>query len=114
MATSGKYDAKFNRDDIIQEALELIASYDPGKTLDAGDISSCVRSLRMMIQALRADDIGLWANKEVFLFPQKITYSYNLGLSGDHCGQNGVKTELAAAAVSGASSITIDSTSGMS
>ena len=68
----------------------------------------------MMIQAWRADDIGLWANKEVFLFPQKSTYSYNLGLSGDHCSQNGVKTELAAAAASAATSITIDSTSGMS
>ena len=114
MATSGKYDAKFNRDDIIQEALELITVYDPGKTLSSEDITSCARSLRMMIQAWRADDIGLWANKEAALFLQYETYSYNLGPSGGHCSLAGVKTELAAAAAASASSITVDATTGMS
>jgi len=114
MATSGKYDAKFNRDDIIQEALELITVYDPGKTLEAGDLLSCARSLRMMIQAFRADDIGLWANKEATLFLQDETHSYNLGPAGDHCSLAGVKTELAADAAAAATSITIDAITGMS
>ena len=114
MTTSGKYDAKFNRDDIIQEALELISVYDPGKTLSSEDVTSCARSLRMMIQAFRADDIGLWANKEAALFLQDDTYSYDLGPSGDHCSLAGVKTELAADAASGATSITVDAVTGMS
>ncbi len=114
MTTSGKYNAKFNRDEIIQEALELITVYDPGKTTESGDITSCARTLRMMLQAWRAEDIGLWANKEALLFLQDATYSYSLGPSGDHCSISGVKTELAAAAASGASTVTIDSISGMS
>ena len=71
MATSKKYNYKANRDEIIQEALELIAVYDPGETLSSEDISACSRSLRLMIQAFRANDIGLWANKEAALFLQK-------------------------------------------
>lgn len=114
MATTGTYDYKVNRDAIIQEALELISVYDPGNTLSSEDISSSARSLRMMIQAFRSEDIGLWANKEVYLFPQHDGYSYNLGLSGDHCSQNGIKTEVATAAVSGATSVVIDATTGMS
>ena len=114
MATSGRYNYKANRDEIIQEALELIAVYDPGETLSSEDISACSRSLRLMIQAFRADDIGLWANKEAALFLQKNTYSYNLGPTGDHCSLAGVKTELASAAASGVTSITVDSVDGMS
>ena len=114
MATSKKYNYKANRDEIIQEALELIAVYDPGKTLSSEDISACSRSLRLMIQAFRANDIGLWANKEAALFLQKNIHSYNLGPTGDHCSIAGVKTELANAATSGATSITVDSVSGMS
>lgn len=114
MPTSGKYNYNANRDEIIQEALELIGVYDPGKTLSAEDITSCSRSLRLMIQSLKAEDIGLWANKEAAIFPQKNEYSYNLGPTGDHCSLSWVKTEVATAATSGASSVVIDSTTGMS
>jgi VCBS repeat-containing protein len=114
MATSGKYDGTYNRDEIIQEALELITVYDPGVTLSAEDITTCARSLRFMLQAWRADDVGLWANKEAFLFPQKTAYAFDLGPTGDHCSLNAVKTELASSAAASASSIVIDSTTGMS
>jgi len=113
MATSGRYTYRATRDEIIQEALELIGVYDPGETLDPGDITSCTRTLRLMLQNFRADDIGLWANKEAILFPQKNSYSYNLGPTGDHCSISAVRTELASAAASGATSITVDATTGM-
>ena len=115
MATSGS--SNYNRTalQIITEALELIGSYAAGETLSAEDTQTCLASLNMMVKAWQADGIGLWKNVDAALFLEDGEYLYSIGPTGDHCTKvsDAVKTEVATAAASGATSIVIDSTTGM-
>jgi len=113
MATSGSYDYSLNRNEIIQEALELIGVLDPTETLSSEDAVSCSKSLNLMVKAWTKQDIGLWAKKELALFPSQYGYQYNIGPSSSHhCTASWVKTELASAAAAAATSIVVDSITG--
>lgn len=112
MATSGLYGYKPTALDVVTESLGIIGAYAPGETLDPSESADVLRTLEMMIKAWQADHIGMWTSKELSLFLQNDTYSYNIGPTGDHCAKTFAKSELSAAAASGASSITIDATTG--
>jgi hypothetical protein len=109
MARSGKYIYNVTAGDIITEALGLIGVYSPGESIDASESADALRTLNMMLKAWQSK-VGLWLNKELFLFLQDATFKYAIGPTGDHCGENAAKTELAAAAAAAATSITIDAT----
>jgi hypothetical protein len=111
MATLGTYIVAATGLDIIEEALGLIGVYAPGESLDDSESDDALRTLRFMLKAWQPF-CGLWLNKELSLFLQDNTISYSLGPTGTHCAENAVKTELAAAAASGATSFTIDATTG--
>jgi len=114
MATSSSYNFNLTRDEIFKETLELIGALSPGETLKATQAETCTRTLQMMIKFWQADSIGMWVNKEIALFLEKNENSYLIGPSSpDHCADTWAKTELAAAAASSATSITIDATTGM-
>ena len=114
MASSQSYDKRFDRSDIIEEALELCNAYDPGFSLQQKDVDSCNRSLTMMLRAWQADGVGLWLQKELALFPQEDEWKYDIGpSSSDHCTESWVKTELAAAGATADTSLTIDATTDM-
>jgi len=109
MASSGSYDYFQTGTVIITEALELIGVAGVGQTISAEDQATCLRTLNAMTKALQAEGIGLWKNVEAFLFPSYLGYAYDIGPTGDHCSVNAYKTEIATAASSGASTITVDS-----
>ena len=115
MAVSESYDFSMNRNDVITEALQLIGEYSPGESLQQHDVSACNNSLNLMIKSWQSKDYGLWLNQEVILFLQADDVDYSLGPTGDHCAltSNAAKTELSAAAASGATTFTIDSITGM-
>jgi hypothetical protein len=115
MATSSS--SNYNRTalQIITEALELTGAYQSGETISSEDTQSCLQSLNMMVKAWQGDGIGLWKNVDAMLFLEKSEYLYAIGPTGDHCTKvsDGVKTEVATAAASGATSVVIDATTGM-
>ena len=112
MATSESYNYNETVSGVIIEALELIGVHDPNEILDPNESTSARRTLSMMLKAWQGDYWGLWLKKEYFLYLQKAQSSYNIGPTGDHSSISSVKTELAAAAASAATSFTIDSTTG--
>jgi len=111
MTTSSKDILNPTALDIIQEALGLIGVYAPGESLDDSEADDALRTLRFFLKA-RQHQIGLWLYRELSLFLQDETISYSIGPTGAHCAQNAVKTEVATAAASGASSLVIDATTG--
>ena len=112
MATSGSYNYKLTADGVITEALSLVGVYDPGETLAAADSASALITLNIMLKAWQSQGIGLWLKKEYALFFADGTYSYDVGPSGDHCTTSYVKTEVATAAASAATSLVVDSITG--
>ncbi len=108
MATSGSTNFNVTAGDIIEEALGLIGVHAIGEPLDSSETSSDLRTLNMMLKAWYPK-MGLWLNRELSLFFQKDQIFYEIGPTGDHCAPNAAKTEIATAAVSGASSIVVDS-----
>jgi hypothetical protein len=63
----------------------------------------------MMIKNWQAEGIGLWKNTTASLFQSYEGFSYSIGPTGDHCSPDAYKTEIATVALSGASSIVVDS-----
>lgn len=114
MALSGSYDWKLNANEIVTQALLNINAIAVEETPTNDEMIDGRRSLNGMMKAWQAEGIGLWLNKEIILFIQADDIDYSLGPSGDNCAlvSNSIKTELAAAAASGASSLTIDATTG--
>jgi hypothetical protein len=68
----------------------------------------------MMIKHWQARGIMLWKSKELYVFLANEAQSYDLGPTGDHATLSFVKTEVATAASSGASTLIVDSITGIS
>lgn len=109
MASSLSYDYNLTGTTIITEAMELIGVLGSADTIDSNDQASCLRTLNLMVKAWQAEGIGLWKNVEGNLFLTYEEYSYDIGPSGDHCASTAYKTEIATAADSGDSTISVDS-----
>ena len=109
MATSGSYDFSLTGTEIITEALELLGVVGVGNPMSSEDQATCLRTLEMMIKAWQAEGIAMWTTREASLFFSYREASYSIGPTGDHCSTAGYKTEVATAAASGVSTITVDS-----
>jgi len=114
VALSGSYDFGLTAENIITEALELLGIYVTGGTVIDEHKASCLRTLEMLVKAWSAEGVGLWTLKEAALFLEYGEHEYEIGPSGDHCTDSWVKTEVATAASSGASTVTVDSDTGVS
>lgn len=115
MATSGSINLTATRDDIITESLELLGVLPEGESPNASQLTSSARTFNYMIKAWQADGLNLFAMQEVFVFTNKDQSAYTLNSSTtDHYTASFVKTALSADALSGATSITVDSITGIS
>jgi len=56
MATSGSIDFATTRDDIITEALEQLGVLGEGESPSAAQLTSCSRTLNMMLKAWQAQE----------------------------------------------------------
>ena len=84
----------YNKDSGIQDAQNM---------LNASDM------LNIMMKSWQSEGMGLWLNKEVTLFMQKGTVSFDIGPTGDHATLTPYDTELADDADTGDLTITVDS-----
>lgn len=67
MATSNSINFTLTRDEIIQDALELIGAVDIGATPSATDITTCARTLNLMVKSWQATGVHLWTETEMSL-----------------------------------------------
>jgi hypothetical protein len=115
MATSGSTDFSANGESIVTEALEQLGVLAEGQYPNSNQFASCSRTLNMMLKSWQASPGGtnLFALQKVYLFLQRNQTSYELSSTGDHFTNDFVQTSTNAQAISGASSIFVDDTSGI-
>lgn len=97
--------------DLITESYALIRVGIEGEPLTAEQAAEALRSLNLMVKAWQADGLHLWTKTEAVLFLVADQVSYALGgTTSDNCAlaSDVVQTALAIAAISGATSITVD------
>ena len=112
MATSGSTNFSVTASDVINHALRIVGFLSDGETSSGQPQNDALRSLNMMIKAWQAEGIGLWKNDEIAIFQSDEGYSYDIGPSGDHATSSYIKTEVATAAASAATSLVVDSVTG--
>jgi hypothetical protein len=114
MAVSGSKDYSITRTDIVNAALRKIGGYDSGETLDPSDSADAVLALNLMVKEWSARGIDLPWREDITVFLQPDTQSYAIGPTGDESTASYVETTLSAATITGATTISLSSTSGMS
>lgn len=115
MPTSGSINLTASRDDIITEALEILGALAEGASPNASQLTSCARTFNYMIKAMQADGLNLFALQQVYLFLQEAQSAYSLiGTTTDHYTASFVETTTSAASVSGATTLTVTSITGLS
>lgn len=125
MSTSGSVTFRANRDQIIRQALLKVKGIDPeGQgTITTTQYSDAALMLNAMLKTWQTSGLQLWERRYAVIFPQKNQGVYVLGTpasGGDHASlvDNNllnfggfVKAKTTVAALSGASSVTIDTLS---
>lgn len=118
MATSGITTSTFTALELITEAYELIRVAVDGEALQSESTDTALRKLNLMIKAWQADGLHLWTKAEGVLFLVGSQAPYAIGGSDSITANSAtasdvVQTALSAAAVAGATSISVDSITGI-
>lgn len=114
MATSGTTSFNLTRNQLITDSLYDTGIVAIGQPIDDDIMAFAARKLNMMLKAWQADGLHLWKLRETTLFLQDNNNSYTLGPSGQHATETYTETAIKTAATAGATTIDVDSTSGMS
>ena len=114
MPTSGSINLTATRDEIITEALELLGVLAEGDAPSAAQLTSCARTFNYMVKAFQADGLNLYALQQVYLFLQKTQSAYSMiSTTTDHYTAAFVETTTSAASISGATTLTVTSITGL-
>lgn len=113
MPTSGSVDFSVSRDNILTDALILAGAVGPDDSVPSNWTTHAARQLNKVVKALTAKRIGLWARKTGYILPVSNTNSTILGPTGGHATLSYTRTALAADVTDGATSITVDSATGI-
>ncbi|WP_372742945.1 hypothetical protein [Neptunomonas sp.] len=113
MATSGSYDFSQNRDQLIKDAFVEAGVLRPDETPESDENVYASNTLNRFLKAWQAYGLKLWVIKPAFLFLEKDKHEYNLGPTGDNWTESFVSTEMRAAAAAAATTMEVDSTTGM-
>ena len=105
-------DYAITRADVIEAALRKIGAYDQGEAIPGDELKSAALSLNLMVKEWVARGVDVWLRQEVTIFLQPDQKSYQLGT--DNATTSYAETTLAAAALSGATTLSLTSTSGIS
>lgn len=114
MTTSNSVDYSVSRDVIIKAALQKIEAIGSGETPSATQVSEASIALNVLIKAWHGSGMPLWTTKRGYILPVSDVSSCALGASGGHATLSYTRTTTSAASSSGASTITVSSTSGIS
>ena len=116
MSTSGSSNFNATRDEIIKAAYRKIGVIRATQTPNAQLITDGAFALNAVVKHLQGRGIHVWTNTEATLFPQpgQVQYAVSSASGSDHVTSSFVSTAIASAASSGASTITVDSDTGIS
>ena len=117
MTTSGSVDFSLSASEIIEEAYALLRVGADGESLTSAQTTRGRKYLSMMLKSWEADGLRLWCKTEGMLFLDADTAKYDFQTSATSHSclvSDFVGTQLSADASSGASTITVDSISGIS
>lgn len=114
MATSGSINFTETKHEIIVDALERIGAISSRESIPSNMYETASRTLNRMIKAWQVKYMKDWAIgfATVYLTNGQLKYELK-STSTDHASADTVETNLAAAASTSATSLTVDSTSGM-
>jgi hypothetical protein len=112
MAVSGSKNFAVTRAQIIEGALRKLGEYDQGVAPSGDDTAAAAFALNSMVKEWVADGADLFLRDEITLFLQPGTTNYSLGGTAN-ATLSYVETTLSAAAASGATTISLTSTTGM-
>lgn len=112
MTLSGSYDFTMTRNELITAAWRMLGFRDP-TTPFPDEIVHISRNLNMMLKSWQNQNVGLWLTRTLYLFPAHETASYSLSSSGANCTTAIIETAIKTAAISGATTITVDSITGI-
>lgn len=111
------YNHSVNATEIIGDALLLVGAKDEDEAATGAALTNGLRSLENMIKAWQQQGFHLWKRQEVVVFLNQSQQSYSLGPSSsdaEWCDSDDfVYTNLNGAHASGATTLTVDSTSSM-
>lgn len=114
MSTSGSVNFTQTRNQLINDAFQLIGVYGVGRTISAEDMAFAASMLNKMVKAWQAKGIHLWGLEEAYLFSAKDTAEYQLGgNSGDARAATragSILTQLDGALATGSTTLIVDST----
>lgn len=113
MAVSGTATFNLTRDEIITLAFQHLNIYTSNEAISPADKQYAASMLNMMVKTWQAQNIHLWKETEATLFLNLNQRSYSLSTSGDNATMTYVSTTLTLDTLSGATTITVDSTAGM-
>lgn len=113
MATSASVNFTLDRDEVIELAYKKFGGFTTGQTLTAEKVADASKTLNMMLKAFQQKGLKLWLRKRATVFLAKDDSQYGLGTSGDHATYSYTRTQIKTAAIAGATSIDVDSTTGM-
>lgn len=114
MAVSGSYDITRNRDEIINDAFDILGLKSAGMALTAQEVADASVMLNRFIKKIPSKGISLWRYQDIVVFLTDDKQSYLIGPTGDHASAAYVKTEIKTAASNGSSSVEVDSITGIS
>jgi len=118
MTTSGVFSFTVNRDQVIRDAMLNIGKLDEVEVPTAQDITDCNLKLNMLIKQWMgrtdfAPGLKVYKRKWGYLFLNNATNKYTVGPNGTGWTNAFVRPLTTATAASGASSVTVDSVTGI-
>lgn len=113
MATSGSTNFSVNFDEMAEASLRVLGVLGQGESLQADESTTARQAMNMMLKLWQADGMNVYLRKRATLFLQKDTNEYDLGPSGDHATNSYTSTAMRVAASTGATTLEVDSTAGM-
>lgn len=109
MTTSNSYDFSITAGEVVTSAARKLGIVAEGEELSTAAMADGLLDLNLLIKSFPVKGIDLWRYEELTVFLDTSSQSYLIGSTGDKASFNAYKTEIAAAASSGDSIITVDS-----
>jgi len=83
MALSGSTDFSVNRNQLINDSLELIGAKAPDESMTASELASASRALNMMLKTWQTDGLQLWLRRTQSVTLVASQNTYTMGSTGD-------------------------------
>lgn len=114
MATSGSINFSQDVESLVRDTLYMSNALTPGEDLEHEMSQMVIRAMNRLIKRWQSRGIFVWTYQEAYLFPSLTSMEHTVGNGGTaHFTDSAILTEVATAAAAAATTLVVDSTSGM-